>query len=287
MSQVAYLIFPDHVGIRPPRPPRHPRPSRPCQTSQTSPPPLFFALVGLVLTVHMFIAPHKLYHSKKLLIWCHCCSLLCNTTYFLKDSKNLLFFCPFFFTSDSLVDGVCAADWWLLPRPTHLRPVSDMVKMQHAVLRPWILNGCWPLPSEPASSWGNKWSVDTESQPEREGQREAEGKERNWTIEEAEGRREREETPFCPGLYRTQSVDGLAPNSRTSKLGIYIYRAIKKISQREVLLTAGSPGSHLEAFTWSKRWEKVIVRKWCAIPVVCERKWMCVCSNSLHSNIHT
>lgn len=148
MSQVAYLIFPDHVGIRTPDPPDPPDPAKP---PKPSPPPLVFTLVGLVLTVHMFIAPHKLHHSKKLQIWCHCCSLSCNTTYILKDSKNLLFFCRFFFTSDSLVDGVCAADWWLLPRPTHLRPVSDMVKMQHAVLRPWILNpaGLCPL-SQPA-----------------------------------------------------------------------------------------------------------------------------------------
>lgn len=64
------------------------------------------------------------------------------------------------------------ASWWSLcggvvttATPNTFRPM----KLHYAVLGPWTLKDLRPLPSEPASPWGNKWSL---AQRKQTGERE-------------------------------------------------------------------------------------------------------------------
>lgn len=43
---------------------------------------------------------------------------------------------PMFHPAELLVDGVCAAEWWLLPRPTHLDPWDEAAPCRPAALKP-------------------------------------------------------------------------------------------------------------------------------------------------------
>lgn len=132
------------------------------------------------------------------------------------------------------------ASWWSLcggvvttATPNTFRPM----KLHYAVLGPWTLKDLRPLPSEPASPWGNKWSL---AQRKQTGERERR-KERAIKTK----RQREEDLRHCSLLdYRIQSTDGVKESQQQDlRIGKITSKTIKRKfhNRREVQV-------HLE--TW-------------------------------------
>lgn len=152
----------------------------------------------------MTAASNNIIWSRFLDHWSKCC-------FHFSGSRMFNQFICLYISLELLVDGVCAAEWWLLPRPTHLDTTWD----EATLCTPGALNPEQPLASALQPAHGvtsGHWKL-TGVRKRKSGllRKINIGRDKDWTIWEIKTKRQTQiQLTRCSLVdYNMQSTDGV------------------------------------------------------------------------------